>query len=159
VVEATGMLSSLAWDSVSDVGDHFATCVWQASAKFLELGGLSPGKVVIDLACGTGSLVRRAAERVQGNGGYAIGIDTSARLVEAAPQTLGGTDNLVFYVHAAAVLGFPDASCDAMFCRFALPLPAQPAAVLARALAVLKPGGRFAVMGIGGAAHNEFFTA
>jgi ubiquinone/menaquinone biosynthesis C-methylase UbiE/rhodanese-related sulfurtransferase len=152
------MESNLEWDSVTDVGDHFARCVWQASAKFLELGSLAPGKIVVDLACGTGSLGRRAAERVQGNGGRVIGIDTSARMVEAARQQAAGADNLQFVADDAAVLRLPDDSCDVIFCRFALPLLADPTAALARSLAVLKPGGRFAVMGIGGANHNDFFT-
>jgi rhodanese-related sulfurtransferase len=153
------MSSTLDWDSVSDVADHFASCVTQASAKFLELGGLTPGKIVIDLACGAGSLGRSAAQRVQGNGGQVVGIDTSPRMVEAAKQQAAGVAGLEYYVHDAAMLGFPDGSCDVMFCRFALPFLADPAAALARSLAVLKPGGRFAVMGIGGASHNEFFTA
>jgi ubiquinone/menaquinone biosynthesis C-methylase UbiE/rhodanese-related sulfurtransferase len=149
----------LDWDRVSDVADHFAACVVQASDKLLELGGLMPGKTVIDLACGAGSLCRTAAERVQGNGGWVIGLDTSPRMVDVAKQQTPGVTHLEFYVHDAAVLGFPDGSCDVVFARFALPFLAQPAAVLARSLSVLKPGGRLAVMGIGGAIHNEFFTA
>lgn len=152
------MQSNLEWDSVTDVGDHFASCVWQASAKFLELGGLAPGKIVVDLACGTASLSRRAAERVQGHGGRVIGIDASARMIEAARQQAAGADNLELVVQDAAALQLPDDSCDVIFCRFALPLLADPTAALARSLAVLKPGGRFAVMGIGGASHNDFFT-
>lgn len=152
------MPATLEWDSVSDVADHFASCVAQASAKFLELGALTPGKIVVDLACGTGSLSRAVAQRVQGNGGQVIGIDASPRMVEAAGREAAGHDNLKFYVHDAATLGFPDGSCDVIFCRFALPVFADPPAVVARSLAVLKPGGRFAVMGIGGASHNEFFS-
>jgi rhodanese-related sulfurtransferase/SAM-dependent methyltransferase len=151
------MQPMLDWDRVSDVADHFGACVVQASDKLLELGGLTPGKTVIDLGCGAGSLSRRAAERVHGNGGWVIGIDTSPGMIEAAKQGTPGA-HLEFYVHDAGVLGFPDDSCDVMFSRFALPFLAQPSAVLARSLAVLKPGGRFAVMGIGGAVHNEFFT-
>src|SRR6187397_1794082 len=141
-MERTAMQATLEWDSVTDVGDQFATCVWQASAKFLELGGLSPGKVVVDLACGTGSLARRAAERVRGSGGRAIGVDASARMVEAARQESAGADNLELVVVDAAALPLPDASCDVIYCRFALPLLADPAAALARSLAALRPGGR-----------------
>lgn len=152
------MSSMLEWDLVGDVADHFGACVSQASDKLLELGGLAPGKTVIELGCGAGSLSRRAAERVQGNGGWVIGIDASPGMIEAAKQQVTGLANLEFYVHDAAVLGFPDASCDVMFARFALPFLAQPAAVFARSLAVLRPGGRIAIMGIGAADHNEFFT-
>jgi len=152
------MDSNPEWDSVTEVADCFARCVWQASAKFLELGGLAPGKIVLDLACGTGGLARQAAERVRGSGGRAIGIDASARMIEAARLAAAGADNLELAVHDAQVLPLPDGSCDVIFCRFALPLFADPAAALARSLAVLKPGGRFAVMGIGGASHNELFT-
>jgi rhodanese-related sulfurtransferase/SAM-dependent methyltransferase len=152
------MPSNLEWDSVTDVGDHFARCVWQASAKFLELGSLVPGKIVVDLACGMGSLGRRAAERVRGHGGRVIAIDRSPRMIEAARQQAAGDDNLELVVGDASALQLPDDSCDVVFCRFALPVLADPAAALARSLAVLKPGGRFAVMGIGGGIHNEFFT-
>lgn len=152
------MLSNLEWDRVTDVADHFASCVWQASAKFLELGGLTPGKVALDLACGTGSLARRAAERVQGHGGRAIGLDASARMVEVARSQAAGAGNLELVVGDASALPLPDASCDVIYCRFALPLLADPSSAVARSLAVLRPGGRFAVMGIGGASHNDFFT-
>jgi rhodanese-related sulfurtransferase/SAM-dependent methyltransferase len=151
-------MSILDWDSVSDVADDFGSCVAQASAKFLELGALTPGKIVVDLACGAGSLGRLAAQRVQGRGGRVIGVDASPRMIEAARQRAAGIDNLELAVHDAAALPLPDASCDVIFCRFALPLLANAPAALARSLAVLKPGGRFAVMGIGGASHNEFFT-
>jgi rhodanese-related sulfurtransferase/SAM-dependent methyltransferase len=153
------MQATLEWDSVTDVGDHFASCVWQASAKLLELGGLAPGKIVADLACGTGDLARQAADRVRGNGGRAIGVDASARMIDAARQHAAGADNLELVVGDAAAQTLPDGACDVIFCRFALPLLADPAAALARAMAALKPGGRFAVMGIGGASHNDFFTA
>lgn len=152
------MSANLDWDSVTDVGDHLARSVWQASAKFLELGSLTPGKIVVDLACGTGSLARRVAERVRGHGGRVIGVDASARMIEVARHDAAGVDHLELVVDDAAALTLPDDSCDVMFCRFALPLLADPAAALRRSLAVLRPGGRFAVMGIGGASHNEFFT-
>jgi ubiquinone/menaquinone biosynthesis C-methylase UbiE/rhodanese-related sulfurtransferase len=152
------MASNFEWDSVTDVSDAFARCVWQASAKFLELGGLAPGKIVVDLACGTGSLSRQVAERVQGQGGRVIGIDSSARMVEAARQQAASAENLEFVAQDAAALALPEDSCDVIFCRFALPLITEPTRALARSLAALKPGGRFAVMGIGGATHNEFFT-
>jgi ubiquinone/menaquinone biosynthesis C-methylase UbiE/rhodanese-related sulfurtransferase len=148
----------LDWDSVSDVADDFGSCVAQASAKFLELGALTPGKVVVDLACGAGSLSRQVAQRVRGRGGRVIGVDASSRMIEVARQQAAGVDNLEFAVHDAAALPLADTSCDVIFCRFALPLLANPPAVLARSLAALKPGGRFAVMGIGGSSHNEFFT-
>jgi ubiquinone/menaquinone biosynthesis C-methylase UbiE/rhodanese-related sulfurtransferase len=152
------MQSNLEWDSVTDVGDHFARCVWQASAKFLELGGLTPGKIVVDLACGTGGLGRRVAERVQGHGGRVIGVDASSRMIEVARQQATGVSNLELVVQDASALQLPDDSCDVIYCRFALPLLAEPSSALARSLAVLKPGGRFAVMGIGGTTHNDFFT-
>jgi phage shock protein E len=152
------MQATLEWDSVTDVGDHFARCVWQASTKLVELGSLAPGKVVVDLACGTGSLARGAVERVRGHGGRVIGIDASARMIEAARQQAAGVGDVELLVGDAAALPLPEASCDVIYCRFALPLLAEPSSDLARSLAVLKPGGRFAVMGIGGESHNDFFT-
>lgn len=152
------MQATLEWDKAAEVGGHFGRCVWQASAKFVELGGLVPGKVAVDLACGTGGLARAAAERVRGRGGRAIGIDASAGMIEAARRETAGAEDLELLVGDAAALPLPDASADVIYCRFALPLLADPSAALARSLAVLKPGGRFAVMGIGGASHNQFFT-
>ncbi|HEY0191356.1 MAG TPA: methyltransferase domain-containing protein [Kofleriaceae bacterium] len=152
------MQLNLDWDQIIDVGDNFASAMWQACVKFLELGSLAPGKVVVDLACGTGGLGRRAAERVHGHGGRVICIDRSPRMIEAARQHTAGLDNVELIVHDAATVALPDDACDVIYCRFALPMFDDPAAVLARSLAALRPGGRFAVMGIGGAAHNEFFT-
>jgi ubiquinone/menaquinone biosynthesis C-methylase UbiE/rhodanese-related sulfurtransferase len=152
------MPANFEWDSVTDIGDAFARSVWQASSKFLELGGLAPGKIVVDLACGVGDLGRQIAPRVQGQGGRVIGVDRSPRMIEAARHAAAGVDSLELVVEDAADLSLADGSCDVVFCRFALPVFAEPTRVLARSLTVLKPGGRFAVMGIGGGSHNELFS-
>ena len=86
----------------------------------LNLAELRSGDAVLDVGCGTGTLLIEAAKRV-GPSGSAHGIDRSAEMLaharrKAAAQ--GVTAN--FLEGSADRLGFPDASFDVVFCTLML---------------------------------------
>jgi len=130
--------------------------------------GLSPGDVVLDVACGPGNFSREFARAV-GDAGLVIGIDASrtmlergvAELVPAGPSREPGRhggeetgpggrrepdSNLALIRGDATELPFRDATFDAVCCFAALHLFADPFAGLDQMRRVLRPGGRIALM-------------
>lgn len=146
------------WNHVAELGDTFGSLLGPANEKFLELGKLFPGATVLDVGCGTGALVRAAA-RLVGEAGRIAGIDASDAMIARAKTLSAEHPNVGLYVHDARELKFADESCDVVFSRFGLEMFADPAAVVSRIHAVLKPGGRLVVMTLGHLDHNAFFTA
>ena len=108
---------------------------------------LRPAQTVLELACGTGETGMRAAAMV-GPGGRVIETDQAPAMVEAALRSAAdlGLDNVEARVMDAERLELPDASVDAVVCRWGLMLMADPAACLAEVLRVLRPGGRLAAV-------------
>jgi ubiquinone/menaquinone biosynthesis C-methylase UbiE/rhodanese-related sulfurtransferase len=151
------MSSEIHWAAVAEVAHNFGSMLWQANDKFIELGNVSPDSMILDLGCGSGSLSRQLSSRMAHGQGKVIGVDTSPEMIETAKRASPESDKLKLHVHDAHELRFKDEVCDVVFCRHALPFFASPEGVLARSLAVLKPGGRLAVMGVGGLEHNAFF--
>ena len=103
---------------------------------------LSPGQVLVDLACGRGGpglWLARAA------GASLIGVDFSLVAVEqAAARTdlFGLRDRARFIVGDLTGTGLPDATADAAVCIDAMHFPAEPAVAAAEAWRILQPGGR-----------------
>jgi demethylmenaquinone methyltransferase / 2-methoxy-6-polyprenyl-1,4-benzoquinol methylase len=99
--------------------------------------GLTPGGLVLDLACGTGDLCRELARQ----GLTPVGVDRSAGMLEAArsrraPLVRG--DGLALPFRAGAL--------DGLVCGFALRNFAALAPVLSECARVLRPGGRLALL-------------
>jgi ubiquinone/menaquinone biosynthesis C-methylase UbiE len=109
--------------------------------------GLSPGDVVLDVACGPGNFSREFARAV-GDEGLVVGIDASRTMLErgAAELRAAGLANLALIRGDATDLPFGDASFDAVCCFAALHLFADPFAGLDEMRRVLRPGGRIALM-------------
>jgi demethylmenaquinone methyltransferase/2-methoxy-6-polyprenyl-1,4-benzoquinol methylase len=97
---------------------------------------LSPGAMVLDLACGTGDLCRMLAKR-----GYRpVGVDRSAGMLAAqrttAPLIRGD----------ALVLPFRSNSVDGVVCGFALRNFSSLKPFLRECARVIRPGGRVALL-------------
>jgi ubiquinone/menaquinone biosynthesis C-methylase UbiE len=110
----------------------------------LERGG---GATVLDIACGTGNF-SRGFGRVVGPGGLVIGIDVSeTMLARAASDTRrSGLRNVAYVRGDAEALPFIDGVFDGVCCFAALHLFADPMSALDRMHAVLRPGGRLAIL-------------
>jgi SAM-dependent methyltransferase len=109
--------------------------------------GLSPGDVVLDVACGPGNFSREFAKAVAPEG-LVVGIDASRSMLErgAADLVAAGLGNLALIRGDATKLAFRDATFDAVCCFAALHLFADPFAGLDEMRRVLRPGGRIALM-------------
>ncbi len=111
--------------------------------RFLQWLELSPGKTLLDVACGAGGPALRIAATT---GCSVVGIDVHEEAVRTARSLAnqqGLTEHATFRVtDATGALPFPDASFDAITCVDAINhFPDRPL-VVADWARLLKPGGR-----------------
>jgi ubiquinone/menaquinone biosynthesis C-methylase UbiE len=132
------------WDLAADAYES----LWRAQlapahAALLAQAALAPGERVLDVACGTG-LVAIAATRAVSAAGRVVGIDLSARMVDAARRRAAerSADNVDFLRMDAQRLALPDARFDVALCALGLMYMQDPAAALAEMRRILRPGGR-----------------
>lgn len=102
--------------------------------------GLRPGERVLDVACGTGTIARLAAERVGPNGRVSA-LDVNAGMLSVA-RSLPSAVPIKWYETAAESVPLPDQSFDVIFCGLGLQFFADKSAALREMNRVLKPGGR-----------------
>jgi SAM-dependent methyltransferase len=97
-----------------------------------------PGTRVLDVACGTGIVARRAAAR----GAAVVGADLNEQMLDVARAA----DPAIEWIQAdAAALPLPDDAFDRVYCQQGLQFMPDPAAAVAEMRRVLAPGGRLAV--------------
>jgi SAM-dependent methyltransferase len=106
-----------------------------------DLVGARDGARLLDLGCGAGDDARAMA-RLVGPTGLVVGLDSSARMIEAARERVAGESLPVeFVVGDLYHLDYPDASFDGVRAdRVFQHLPDRPQA-LAELVRVLRPGG------------------
>jgi len=93
-----------------------------------------PGDRVLDVACGTGIVARRAAAR----GATAVGVDLNAQMLEVA----SAAEPMIEWIAAdAAELPLPDGAFDCVFCQQGLQFMPDPAASVREMARVLAPQG------------------
>jgi ubiquinone/menaquinone biosynthesis C-methylase UbiE len=133
----------------SAVGARYATlasaCCTLSCGAALERAAPVPGETVVDLGCGRGQDVIRAAALVR-DGGHAIGVDLSAEMLDKArrlvPKSL---PNVRFVRSAFAPLDLPTAIADVVVSNCAINHAPDKEAVYREIHRVLRPGGRFVV--------------
>jgi ubiquinone/menaquinone biosynthesis C-methylase UbiE len=120
--------------------------------RLVGLARLESGEAALDVGCGTGALALAAKDRV-GPGSHVCGVDPSSEMVARARRkaTRAGVD-VRFETAAVEALPFPDATFDAVLSSLMLHHlteegRGQGIAEIAR---VLKPGGKFLAVDIGG---------
>ena len=111
-------------------------------SRALELAGVRPGMIVLDVACGPGTLTRLLAARV-GRAGEVVGIDLAAGMIELARSTTHEA-NVRFEVMDMERLAFSDGAFDVALCGHGLQFVPDLERALSEVHGVLRPGGVFA---------------
>lgn len=108
----------------------------------LERAGLKPGEQVVDVACGTGIVARKAAAIV-GDAGRIIGVDFNPGMLEVARRSAASEFAQIEWLQSdASELPVSDDCVDVVICQQGLQFfPNRPAAV-AEMYRTLKPSGR-----------------
>jgi SAM-dependent methyltransferase len=115
------------------------------SGPLLDAAALQPGDRVLDVACGTGVIARRAAELV-GPTGSVAGVDVAPDMIDVAKGADGPEGaHVEWHVADAASLPLPDAAYDVVLCQMGLMFMADRAGALSEMRRVLASGGRVAV--------------
>lgn len=120
--------------------------VWSEEARRgWALAGFQPGHTLLDLGCGPGFCTTELAYIV-GNHGKVIGVDLSASYTQFLKEQ-ADLHGLPVEVQTCSFddMQLAPASLDGAYCRWALAWVPNPAEVLAKVLAALKPGGRMVV--------------
>jgi ubiquinone/menaquinone biosynthesis C-methylase UbiE len=112
------------------------------ATDLVEIADLRAGERVLDVACGTGIVVRTAAPRV-GPAGHVVGVDVNdAMLAVARAQAQLAGVVIEWRQGDAATLPFPDASFDAVLCQQGLQHMDDREAAVREMRRVLAPSGR-----------------
>jgi ubiquinone/menaquinone biosynthesis C-methylase UbiE len=150
----------LAGDAATIYEDHLVPAIFAPWAQpMVQLAGVGEGDRVLDVACGTGVVARRAAELAAASG-WVVGLDLNPGMLAVARALPPPAGAPVEWVEASAMeLPFPDGHFDALTCQLGMQyLPDRPAA-LAEMRRVLRRGGRLAVMVWGSIAQSPGFSA
>jgi len=111
----------------------------------LDLAAPVPGDVLVDLGCGSGKDVVRAAGRA-GAGGLAVGVDLSEEMLERARRNVPPfLQNACFVRSDLVPLDLPDDCADVIVSNCVINHARDKAAVYREVHRVLRPGGRFVV--------------
>jgi SAM-dependent methyltransferase len=107
---------------------------------------LSEGEAVLDLGSGGGIDVILSARRV-GASGKAYGLDMTEEMLDLARRNAAEAQvtNVEFLKGQIEEIPLPDAAVDVVISNCVINLSTDKTAVLAEAVRVLRPGGRFAV--------------
>jgi len=118
-------------------------------AGFLDLTGV---RFVLDVATGTGLMLRAIATRVPADRPQLIGLDLSAEMIAVARPRLPGA---TFLVGDATEVLLPDATFDLITCITALHLFEHPHLVFAEWARLLTPGGRVVTASFAPSDHDD----
>jgi arsenite methyltransferase len=112
--------------------------------RALDVAAPGEGERVVDLGCGRGADVARAAARV-GSKGSATGVDATERMVAAASAAVAGLPNARVVRGDLSAVPLPDGCADVVVSNCAINHAADKRAVYREVRRLLRPGGRFAV--------------
>ncbi len=115
---------------------------WRKRA--VELSGITPSSVVVDVACGTGDL---SIAFKQAGAGHVTGIDFTSAMLDFAltKSTIAGTD-IVFQQGDAMDLKLEDESADVISIAFGIRNVQEPEKAIGEFYRILKPGGTLIIL-------------
>jgi demethylmenaquinone methyltransferase/2-methoxy-6-polyprenyl-1,4-benzoquinol methylase len=134
------------YDIMNDVMSMGIHRLWKRHT--IELSGIRPGQVVLDLAGGTGDLTKAFAKRV-GKTGRVVLADINESMVRVGRDRLindGITGNVDYTITNAEALAFPDNTFDLATIAFGLRNVTHKDKALSELYRVLKPGGQLMVL-------------
>lgn len=148
VKKVKGVFDSVAgnYDIMNDVMSFGIHRLWKRHA--IELSGIRPGNVVLDLAGGTGDLTKAFAKRV-GKTGRVVLADINESMVRVGRDRLtneGVIGNVNYTITNAEALTYPDNTFDLVTISFGLRNVTNKDKALAEIYRVLKPGGQLMVL-------------
>jgi SAM-dependent methyltransferase len=146
------MLDPDRYDEVAEVFDRYSERTgFPITECLMEMTRVSGGDRLLDVACGSGIVTRRAAALIR-EAGKAVGIDLSPNQIRVARKRAraAGYSWIDFTVMDALELAFADGSFDVVVAQF--PHLPDRARCIGEMFRVLKPGGRFAICNGGGGA-------
>ena len=110
--------------------------------RLIDRAGLRSGERVLDVACGTGIVARRAAPHV-GADGAVVGLDVNEGMLSVATGTTDGSAHEIEWREGdATALPFDDDAFDVVLCQQGLQFVEEPVTALDEMRRVLAPGGR-----------------
>ena len=109
-----------------------------------ETAAIKPRERVLDLACGTGELLRRIVQHT--SDADLTGVDIAPGMVERARAKLAGVSDAKIEQADAHDLPFRDGSFDVVVCANTFHYFTHPTSVLGEVRRVLRPDGRFVVL-------------
>jgi ubiquinone/menaquinone biosynthesis C-methylase UbiE len=116
------------------------------AAALLEVAGLRSGERVLDVACGTGIVTRRASELV-GPDGFVAGLDVNPAMLAVARSV--SPTSIEWHESSAESIPCPDASFDVVTCSLGLQFVPDRSAAMREIRRVLADGGRVAIGTVG----------
>ena len=119
---------------VPAIGDPMANDLVTAAA-------LAPGDRVLDVACGTGVVTRRAARDV-GETGSVAGLDVNPGMLEVARTVTPKELAIDWFETSAEAMPLPDRSFDVALCQMGLQFMPDKRRSLEEIRRILRPGGR-----------------
>ncbi|MCR4266910.1 class I SAM-dependent methyltransferase [Nitratireductor sp. ZSWI3] len=120
----------------------------------IGVAGLQPGERVLDVACGTGVVTRRAADRV-GADGRVAGLDVNPGMLAVARSQTPPDMSIEWYEARAEAMPIPDEAFDVVLCQMGLQFVADRHAALQEMRRVLVAGGR-AILAVPGPTPQIF---
>ena len=114
--------------------------------RLLDAADPQEGDRLLDVACGTGIVARRAVSRV-GERGAVVGLDTNEGMLAVAAETTDDEPQspIEWRRGDATDLSFPEGRFDVACCQQALQFIDEPSTALEEMHRVLAPGGRVAL--------------
>jgi ubiquinone/menaquinone biosynthesis C-methylase UbiE len=134
---------------------YLVPLLFAPGAEYLvELAAQGPEEQVLDVACGTGIVARRAALRV-GSGGKVVGLDINEGMLEVARKVSSDVRPAIEWRKGdATAMPLPDGTFDVVFCQQGLQFFADRSAALGEMHRVLVPDGRLVLSILRSIEHN-----